>query len=128
MGQEGIVYMAGMTCMPDVRGIDLVRTGERVRLLLHHRMSRTAGVELSGIHQKGRSVRKNVERALSSSGVDGMDVKISLLPSRKLFSRDRMIRSVAAGAEKPQQQHQHDTCFMESICFPDHSRHSRLVL
>jgi hypothetical protein len=64
-------------------------------------------MKLARIYKHCRAVRENIERTLASSTVDGMYVKATFRPLRKFLTGFCIIHFVAAGTEKPQQQHQH---------------------
>jgi hypothetical protein len=64
-------------------------------------------MELSGIHNHSGTIWQDVKCTFPSSCVDGVDVKASFCPLWEFLTGPYIIHSVAARAEKPQQQHQH---------------------
>jgi hypothetical protein len=52
-------------------------------------------MEFPGIHKHCGTIREDIERALSSSRIDGVDVQISFLPYRQTVSDYCIMRHAA---------------------------------
>lgn len=77
-------------------------------------------MEFPGIHKHCGSVREDIECALSSSGIDGVDVQISFLPYRQTVSYLYIMR-LAAGTQQSQQQPKSGS--ENDITPPEHNFH-----